>query len=276
MIKKNPVLAYYILTFLISWGGFLLIGGSGLLTGTNWQTDPRFQFAVLAMLAGPPFAGLLLSFIVSGKAGLRELFARSIRWRVSGRWYAFAILTAPLIQLAVLIALSNFSSLFLPSIFVISDKAALLVAGIAVGLVGGLVEELGWTGFAIPRLRSRYSLLTTGIIVGIFWGMWHLLQMWWVSMTSAEAIPLAIFVPLYFISSILALTAFRVLMVRVYDRTNSLLVAILMHASYIFSTLFVLAPPIKGPAFLIYNFVFTFVLWAVVAAVALADQKQIA
>jgi hypothetical protein len=60
-------------------------------------------------------------------------------------------------------------------------------------------------------------------------------------------------------------------MVWVYDRTESLLVAILMHASYIFSTLFVLAPPTTGAPFLIYSGVFTVALWGVVAAVAVAN-----
>jgi hypothetical protein len=50
-IKSYPVLTYYALTFAISWGGFLLVGGPGIFAGTNWQTDPLFLFAVAAMLS---------------------------------------------------------------------------------------------------------------------------------------------------------------------------------------------------------------------------------
>jgi len=53
-IKKHPLLSYFALTFAISWGGFLLVGGPGIFAGTNWQTDPLFPLAVLAMEAGPP------------------------------------------------------------------------------------------------------------------------------------------------------------------------------------------------------------------------------
>jgi len=66
-----------------------------------------------------------------------------------------------------------------------------------------------------------------------------------------------------------------VLMVSVYDRTGSLLVAVLMHASYIFSTLFVLAPPTTGVPFLTYIGVFAVALWIVVAAVVLASSGQL-
>jgi membrane protease YdiL (CAAX protease family) len=274
-IKRHTVLTYYVLMFVISWGGFLLVGGSGILAGTPWQTDPRFQIAVLAMLAGPPVTGILLTVLVSGKEGLRELFSRLLRGRVGVQWYSVALLIAPLLQATVLLALSLFSSEFLPAIFMTGDKAALLVSGIAVGIIGGFVEELGWTGFVIPRLKLRHGILTTGLIVGVLWGVWHLLQMLWVGSTSAEAISLTLFLPQYFVSAIAQLTAYRVLMVWVYDRTESLFVAILMHASLIFSTLFVLAPPTTGGSFLIYSWSFTAALLVVVAVFAVANNGKL-
>lgn len=274
-ITRHPVATYFALTFAVSWGGFLLAGGSGLLAGTSWQTDPRFMAAVSAMLAGPPVAGILLTVLVSGKAGLRELVVRLLTWRVGGRWYAVALLTTPIIELAVLLALSRISPVFLPAIVTADDKVAVLMSGIMIGLAGGFVEELGWTGFAIPRLTAQYGVLGTGLIVGPAWGAWHLLQMWWVGSTSSGAVPLAVYLPLFFLSAVAILTAFRVLMVWVYDRTGSLLVAVLMHASYIFTTLLFLAPPTTGVPFLTYSGVFVVALWLVVAAVAVANDGQL-
>ena len=69
----------------------------------------------------------------------------------------------------------------LPGIFTSTDKASFLLFGIAVGLGAGFFEELGWTGFAVPRLRRRYGVLTTGLIVGVLWGAWHFLVVVWVS-----------------------------------------------------------------------------------------------
>jgi membrane protease YdiL (CAAX protease family) len=270
-INRHSVLTYFVFTFVISFGGMLLAGGRGMLAGTNWETDPQFQIAVLVMLAGPPITGILLTGLVHGKAGFRDLGARLLKWRVDAHWYMVALLLAPFLQMTVLFALSRISPVFLPRIVMAEDKISLLLSGIAIGLVGGFVEELGWIGFVIPRLRVQYGVLATGLIMGILWGAWHLLQMWWVGSTSAESLPLSLFLPLYFLSAIAYLTAFRVLMVWVYERTESLLVAIVMHASLIFSTLFVLAPPTTGVPFLLYSGVFTVALWMVVAGVAVAS-----
>ncbi len=187
-------------------------------------------------------------------------------------WYFVALLIAPLTQTTVLLSLSLFSPRFLPAIVLSNQKIALLVSGISVGLMGVLVEELGWTGFAISRLRLRHTVFSTGLLVGVLWGLWHLLQMWWVGRTSSEGISLIIFMPQYFISAIIQLTAFRVLMVWVYDHTRSLLLSILMHASYIFSTLFFLAPPITGIPFIIYSWVFAASLLIIVGVAALLDR----
>jgi membrane protease YdiL (CAAX protease family) len=148
-----------------------------------------------------------------------------------------------------------------------------LLSGIALSCTT-LLEEVGWTGFAIPRLRLRYGVLTTGLIVGILWGVWHLLQIVWVGRTSAAGLPLAVYLPLYFFSGVGALTAYRVLMVWVYDHAESLLVATLMHASYAACTIVILSPGVTGASFLIYSWVFTAVLWAVVALVTVANGRQ--
>jgi hypothetical protein len=93
----RPVCGYLLLTFAISWGGFLLAGWRGLVAGSDWQTDPSFGIAVLAMLAGPPVAGILSSILPSilarGRDGPRDILSRLLRWRVAVGWYAFAILT---------------------------------------------------------------------------------------------------------------------------------------------------------------------------------------
>jgi CAAX protease family protein len=275
-VRTHSVPAYFAVTFAISWGGLLAVGGLGGISGTTWQSDPRLPFLVLAMLAGPSVAGLLLTGVVSGRAGLRELLSRLLRWRVGARWYAVALLTAPLVFTAVHIALSLTSPVFLPSIVTMSDRASLL-SGIAGALVVGFFEEVGWTGFAIPRLRPRYGLLATGLIVGLPWGAWHLLTNdIWIGSTHSGGLPLALFLTVNGFSLLVGqLPAYRVLMVWVYDRTGSLLVVMLMHASLSACT-FILGPSATGLTFLTYVIVLAVAWWIVVAVVAAANGGQFA
>lgn len=160
-IKRHPVLTYYAIAFAISWGGILIVvGGPGGIPGTPEQVETLFPFALLAMFAGPPVAGMLLTGLLYGRAGLRELPSRLLKWRVGIRWYAVALLTAPLSMMAALLALSLTSLGFLPGIFITDEKVSLLLFGIVAGLIVGIFEELGWTGFAIPRMRPRYGVLS--------------------------------------------------------------------------------------------------------------------
>jgi membrane protease YdiL (CAAX protease family) len=268
-VARYPVATYVALTYAISWGGFVFVVGPGGFPGTGSQFDALLPRVAAAMLAGPAVAGFLLTVLLSGTAGLRELLSRLFRWRVGARWYVAALLPAPLLSAAVLFALSLTSP-----IFTAHDKTAILLAGITAGLTT-VFEEIGWTGFATPRLRRRYGVVTTGLIVGVVWGAWHLLQGLWVGGTYAGSLPVAVFIPVSFFVGVAQLTAYRVLMLWVYDATNSLLVATLMHASLTASTVFVFAPVATGATFLIYTSALAGAMWIVVAAVAWAGSGQL-
>src|SRR5512146_1361226 len=174
-IKRYPLLTYLALTFGISWGGVLIVVARAGTAATPEQLDTLLPFEILAMLAGPSVAGILLTGIVHGRAGLRELLSRLLGWRVGARWYAVALLGAPLVMTPVLLALSLASPAFLPGVFASADKASPLLFGIAAGLGVGFLEELGWTGFAVPELRQRYPVFKSALVVGVVWGAWHIL-----------------------------------------------------------------------------------------------------
>jgi uncharacterized protein len=275
-VTRHPVATYFVLTFAISWGGLLAIGGPGASTGRAWQADPRLPFLVLAMLAGPSLAGLLLTGVVSGRRGLRELLARLLTWRVEVRWYAVALLTAPLVFTAVHLALSLTSPVFVPDVLASGDRTSFLLAAIAGALVVGFCEELGWTGFAVPRLRRHRGMFATGLVVGVPWGAWHLLtNNIWIGDAFAGDLPVAVFLIVNgFLMLVGQLPAYRVLMVWVHDRTQSLLVAMLMHASLSACT-FIVGLSVTGLAFLAYTFVLSAAWWVVVAVVALAERGHV-
>ena len=217
-VTRHPVRTYFALAFAVSWAGVLFVVGPGGIPTTIEHLMTIGPAMYVAMLAGPSVAGLLMTSLVSGRAGLREVLARLLTWRVGGRWYAVALLTAPFLVMAVSLALSLLSPEFLPAVFMTNDKAPLLLSGLAAGLIVGIFEELGWTGFAIPRMRRRYGVLSTGLLVGVLWGAWHFI-MFWEPGSFSGAFPLA----LLLVKLFSWLPAYRVLMVWVYDRTGSLL-----------------------------------------------------
>jgi membrane protease YdiL (CAAX protease family) len=273
-IKRYPVLTFYALVFAISWGGILILAGPSRIPGTTEEVERLFPFALVVQFAGPSIGGILMTGLVSGRAGLRELLSRSLRWRAGARWYAAALLTGPLLVAAVLFALTLVSPVFLPGIVTTDDRVALLLFGLAWGLIGGgFLEELGWTGFVVPRLRLRYDAFATGLIVGLLWGAWHFLIAFWASSALAGEQSLATFVAGFLAFYVAALPAYRVLMVWVYDRTANLLVAMLMHAFLSASTL--ILQPETTAGHLTWNLVLAAALWTIVAAVAVANRGQL-
>jgi membrane protease YdiL (CAAX protease family) len=269
--KSHPLLSFYALAFAITWGGLIMVvGGPSKILGSPELLGTRFALVMLAWLAGPSVASILVTGIVYGREGLRDLLARMRRWRAGARWYAVALLTAPLLVTAILLALSLSSPGYLPTILTTTtDKGALLLQGIVGTMVGGVFEELGWTGFATPTLLRlmRYGVLSTGLIVGVLWGVAHLpLYYWGASGDLSGAFLLAVVG-----ANVLAwFPPYRVLMVWVYDRTESLLLAMLMHGSatgslVIFASL--------APGWPLFTFLLAFgaVLWVIVGAVAFAN-----
>src|SRR5215208_1983264 len=267
--KKHPLLSFYALAFAIIWGGLIMVvGGPSEIPGSPEKFETRFGLVLLAWLAGPSVAGILMTGLLYGRAGLREFRSRLLRWRVGARWYAVALLTSPLLSVATLFALSLTSSEYLPTILTTSDKGALLLLGIVGTFVGGIFEELGWTGFATPTLlrRMRYGVLTTGLIVGVLWGVAHFPLYYWASADLS-----GVLLPAVVAANVLAwFPPYRVLMVWVYDRTESLLVAMLMHGSAT-GSLVIFASLAPGWPLFIFTLVFGAVVWIVVGAVGLAN-----
>jgi membrane protease YdiL (CAAX protease family) len=282
-IKSHPLLSYFALTFAITWSLFVFaVGGPGGIPATNEEFTTLPLLAIMAVLVGPSVSGIVLTGLLYGREGFRDLLTRMRRWRVGARWYAVALLTAPLVFTVVLIPLSLISPVFLPSIFASEAKVSVVLMGIVVGLIVGIFEELGWTGFAVPTLlKLRYGVLSTGLIVGVLWGAWHLLgNDIWASVATSGGLPPALFAVLVGLILLVGqLPAYRVLMVWVYDRTGSLLLAMLMHASYSAST-FILGPvagpgEMSGAYLLAYVAASAAVTWLIVAMLAVATRGNL-
>jgi membrane protease YdiL (CAAX protease family) len=266
-IHQHPVLTYFVLTLLISWSSLLLIIGPGGFIGATDVPAEQTPILILAMLLGPTIAGLLMTGLIHGRQGFGELFARLRLWRVGAGWYLIAILTAPALVAVTSLVLSSSSPAYIPGIVTSSDKVTLIVFGLIAGAVVGIFEEIGWTGFAIPRLRQRHGILATGLALGLVWGLWHL-PLFASSARTSQSIPAVLTLAVMLFTF---LPAFRVLMVWVYDRTGSLLVAMLMHLGQT-ATAFILAIPATAHQTVVHDLLYTANLWIFIGVIALANR----
>ena len=125
---------------------------------------------------------------------------------------------------------------------------------------------ISWGGILVVLGPGAF----TGLIVGLLWGAWHFPL--FSGGDVSGALPLALFVPVQLFSF---LAAYRVLMVWVYDRTGSLLVAIVMHASLTASTLILQPLDVAGMRALTYDLVLAAALWLFITALAIANGRQL-
>jgi membrane protease YdiL (CAAX protease family) len=163
-IRRHAVAAYFALAFAIAWIAVLFVVAPTGIPGSAAGYLGRLPQAYLFMLLGPAFAGLALTEVVDGKSGLHGLATQLCRWRLGG-WYAAVLITPALLLVLGLLGLA--SPQFVPNLFSAGDKTQLVISAVAYGLGAGLFEEIGWTGFALPRMQRRMGLLRAGLLVGV-------------------------------------------------------------------------------------------------------------
>lgn len=268
-VKKYAVPIYFILTFLISWICMALIIFPNTFPMTPEQVETVGPLTYVALLVGPSIAGVIMIGLVYGKAGYQELLTRLFKWRVGVRWYVLALLATPLLATGILFLLSLYSPEFIPAIFISDDKLSLPLIGIVTGLMVGFFEELGWTGFALPQIRLRYDIITTGLVIGLLWGAWHFLAFWEID-TFSGVLPFALLLMRLFAW----LPPFRIIMVWLHDQTKSLLLVMLMHASLVFTTLNLPSTELSSRQLVIWLVAWAIALWCVVAIITKFGLKQ--
>lgn len=215
-VKRHSLVIYFVLAFAIAWISSFVLVGPKFLAGEVIEFSDVGLMAI-AMLSGPFIAGLLMTYLADGKLGLKELFARMRKYKVGGPWY-LPLLIFPALLLCVSVLLG---------ILVSPELAPVLATfGLVGGPLAGFLEETGWTGFALPKMSGKASVLSTAIYLGIVHAVWHIVA----DFLGNSSVFGGYWVP-YFFGFCLHVLALRVLIVWVYSNTGSLFLAMLMHAS---------------------------------------------
>jgi membrane protease YdiL (CAAX protease family) len=156
-LQRHSLLLFLALTILISWLPWYS-GGAGLL------------------VFGPSLAGVIVIAVVYGKAGLRDLTQRALRWRVGAGWWAIALFLPALLTL-ISIGINASLGGKIPGFTFFRQEWVLAPVFFLSTLVGGpLGEEFGWRGFALPKLQGKWGPWIASLIIGTGWGLWHLPQ----------------------------------------------------------------------------------------------------
>lgn len=155
LIRRHPLGAFFVLAYAFAWVLIALAASGSLVWG-------------FVALFGPAVAAVIVTGIVDGRQGVQALLRRVVQWRVGVQWYAVAI-GLPIV-LGVLALLLN-SVLTGAPISLNLEQPLGLTLVLAVLVIG---EEIGWRGFALPRLQKRYNSFAASLILGALWAAWHL------------------------------------------------------------------------------------------------------
>jgi membrane protease YdiL (CAAX protease family) len=173
-IQRYPLIAYFAIAFAGTWALTIPLA---LSTAYNLFTIPDFAFVLLFILSiylGPFLSGLIVTRATGGSAGLRRLLKRIVQWRVGVRWYLAAIFSFLLIWLtafSILLRGAPLRELIADPMLLVTIFLPWLLQGIFIPSIG---EEVGWRGFAFPRMQVQYGPIIGTVILGALQGLWHL------------------------------------------------------------------------------------------------------
>ncbi len=219
-IRKHNLFIYFILAFVWSWGWW-----SGLIFSTpsdaimSGNLPPTFIIFALLGGFGPSISGIITSAITGGKKETSSLFSGFKRGKNGIGWYAMAILTVPLltaVQAGVQATTGRTVTFSVPGM--------MMVMGFIWPIFSSFGEEIGWRGFALPRMQNRFGILPASILLGLVWGLWHM---------PSDYIAFSaygwLFIPIFLLLGPINLTAHSVIMTFIYNKTRGNLILMILY-----------------------------------------------
>jgi len=154
-IKRHPLVAYFMLAYALAWMLIPLV------------VSVSVAFGLLALF-GPAIAAISVTGVVEGRAGVKQLLRRAVQGRVGLKWIAVALGLPILLSTTVVVL--NAAPLGKP-ITIAPNEAPVFTLVLGLLVIG---EEIGWRGFALPHLQTRFNSLMASLILGVLWATWHL------------------------------------------------------------------------------------------------------
>lgn len=227
IIQRYPLLTFFVLAFGLTWIFMIAdaLGSHGILPF-------RLSIPILIVMGYmPTLAAVIVTWQIKGREGVRALFRKLLVARVGLGWYAFAVFGIAAMAVITVVLYNTFGNG--PVVPILSKNAPpfsglveMIVNIVAMYIIVGLVngEELAWRGFALPRLQTKYNALTSSVILGAIWALFHL-PLFFTATGSSQA-------EMSFVSFLISTISITVLYTWMYNNTRgSVLMAYLFHAS---------------------------------------------
>jgi len=214
----GSVFKFFAMTYLLTWSCWV----PAVAIYKSAQAHPPAAAGALVLIGtfGPAIVALALIAYSGGRAGLTALLSHLLPSSAGPWWYVFAIMYMPAVKAAV--ALSHRFATGRWPVFGHEGPLVIAVAILASTPVQA-GEEIGWRGYALPRLAARFGLGRASILVGIVWGVWHL-PLFFLPGADKYGQPFPVYV--------LGVTAFSVAIAWLYGHTQGcLLLTMLMHSA---------------------------------------------
>jgi uncharacterized protein len=213
--RGGSLTAFFLLTFAVMWTLYFTVVAASIPASA-----PSGMLLILLGAYSPGIVALALTARAEGAEGVRALLGRVVQWDVPAKWYVFAVsyfvaikLAAALIHRVAIGAWPRFGT----------EPIYLIPLAIAFSTPFQAGEEIGWRGYALPRMAARFGLARSSVLLGLIWGFWHLPQFF---IRDGNSYGQSFFV------FVVIVTALTVAMAWLYGHTGgSLLPVMVMHAA---------------------------------------------
>ena len=215
MAGRVSMVKFFLLTFALTWSCFITMA---ILARSGPLGVSAYALLLLGTFA-PSIVATWLTYRAEGRAGVASLLGRILQWQAAAGSYVFAVAFLPAIKLGVALTYRALTGGW-PRFG--SESAGIIAIAIILSTPFQAGEEVGWRGYALPRMAARVGFGPASVILGAIWGLWHL--------------------PLFFVPGedygqpffvfALGTTALSVAIAWLYVETNgSLLLTMLMHSA---------------------------------------------
>jgi len=225
VMRQHPLFFFFLMAYAFSW----IISIPYVLS--VWRILPGdYTIAfILKPWVGPTLAAFIMTGITEGKAGLRRLRHPLQQRRAGWQWYLFILVGIPALLLLGIIIQPGMLASFqgLTPVILVSYPVYFVVVFFGVAMP----EEIGWRGFALPRMQPRYGPLWGTLLLGVLWGFWHLLYFLTPDHGGGPGTSFATFLTNFSIFLLMVITL-AIIFTWVFNHTQgSIFIATLLHAS---------------------------------------------